>query len=598
MRAPLQTVACIMCLLLPAAAARGQLLQPAARALGFQARLTGPGIPQNGTVDLVISVYDADLGGVVVSGPHNLLGRPIADGVVSETIDNVNSNAFDGRKLWVGVSVNGGPELTPRTPLVTVPYAMRVNRVGSAELDDGITLGGNAISGSLTAMGSWNSPAVQLMVDGGFGTAGGVADFFDGDGDQVARVGALTGFLASGGGLTAYDAEGEYAASIGYASLLDSGFASFAADGDARLTVSARNSNTGEAGGYVEMFNRLGDRTILLDADISDQWDGGATITTYNNDGRIGSLIGTGVLGDGALEIFQDDGDRGVALTGSHSGIGGGGWLRIFDANAGECVDLRGNYNGGGSGAYLGLNRVGGQTGVALWAVRPGSDGGYAEVRNGAEQATFVLRGENGSGDSWMALRHGTAERISFASRSGQFPSGGIIDLKNNSGQNTVRLIGDTGGGFGRVITSVLEITGGADLSEPFDVSDEAIEPGMVVVIDPANAGRLKLAGEAYDRKVAGVVSGAGGVNPGLVMRQENSLAAGAHNVALTGRVYCRADASNGPIEPGDLLTTSATPGHAMKVTDHTRAQGAVLGKAMTPLHEGRGLVLVLVSLQ
>jgi hypothetical protein len=46
------------------------------------------------------------------------------------------------------------------------------------------------------------------------------------------------------------------------------------------------------------------------------------------------------------------------------------------------------------------------------------------------------------------------------------------------------------------------------------------------------------------------------------------------------------------------LLTTSSTPGHAMKVTDHARAQGAILGKAMSSLAEGKGMVLVLVSLQ
>jgi len=66
----------------------------------------------------------------------------------------------------------------------------------------------------------------------------------------------------------------------------------------------------------------------------------------------------------------------------------------------------------------------------------------------------------------------------------------------------------------------------------------------------------------------------------------------------LTGRVYCWADASNGPIEPGELLTTASTPGHAMKVTDHPSAQGAIIGKAMTALKEGKGLVLVLVTLQ
>jgi hypothetical protein len=46
------------------------------------------------------------------------------------------------------------------------------------------------------------------------------------------------------------------------------------------------------------------------------------------------------------------------------------------------------------------------------------------------------------------------------------------------------------------------------------------------------------------------------------------------------------------------MLTTSSTPGHAMKVTNHAKAQGAILGKAMTGLKNGRGAVLVLVTLQ
>jgi hypothetical protein len=68
--------------------------------------------------------------------------------------------------------------------------------------------------------------------------------------------------------------------------------------------------------------------------------------------------------------------------------------------------------------------------------------------------------------------------------------------------------------------------------------------------------------------------------------------------VSLSGRVYVWADAAHDPIQPGDLLTTSDIPGHAMKVTDYSRAQGAVLGKAMSALPAGKGLVLVLVSLQ
>jgi hypothetical protein len=79
---------------------------------------------------------------------------------------------------------------------------------------------------------------------------------------------------------------------------------------------------------------------------------------------------------------------------------------------------------------------------------------------------------------------------------------------------------------------------------------------------------------------------------------QQEGLLEGGRNVALTGRVYVQADAFNGAIEPGDLLTTSSTPGHAMKVSDPAKAQGAILGKAMTGLRQGKGVVLVLVTLQ
>jgi len=151
----------------------------------------------------------------------------------------------------------------------------------------------------------------------------------------------------------------------------------------------------------------------------------------------------------------------------------------------------------------------------------------------------------------------------------------------------------------GTTTTSTLEVTGGADLSESFDVSTAGeILPGMVVSIDPERPGGLRVAQGAYDRTVAGVVSGAGGVRPGLIMGQSGTLAVGEHPVALTGRVYVLADASNGSIRAGDFLTTSAIAGHAMKVTDHDLAEGSILGKAMTRLEEGEGLVLVLMALQ
>src|SRR5262249_51452225 len=134
----------------------------------------------------------------------------------------------------------------------------------------------------------------------------------------------------------------------------------------------------------------------------------------------------------------------------------------------------------------------------------------------------------------------------------------------------------------GTTTTHVLQITGGGDLAEPFEAAEkQSIQPGMVLMIDPVHPGQLRLSRTAYDRKVAGIASGAGGIKPGLTMKQEGTSADGSVPVALTGRVYCWADAEYGAIEPGDLLTTSETAGHAMKVTDHDRAQGAIIGKAM-----------------
>jgi hypothetical protein len=58
-------------------------------------------------------------------------------------------------------------------------------------------------------------------------------------------------------------------------------------------------------------------------------------------------------------------------------------------------------------------------------------------------------------------------------------------------------------------------------------------------------------------------------------------------------------DATEFGIEPGDLLTTSDKPGYAAKVKVYTRAQGAILGKAMEPMEKGKtGQILVLVTLQ
>jgi cytoskeletal protein CcmA (bactofilin family) len=136
----------------------------------------------------------------------------------------------------------------------------------------------------------------------------------------------------------------------------------------------------------------------------------------------------------------------------------------------------------------------------------------------------------------------------------------------------------------------------GADCAEEFDIATPTgVEPGSVMVIE--SAGSLTLSEYAYDRRVVGVISGAGAYRTGITLDKQQTQS-GRMPIALVGKVYCKVDASYAPIDLGDLLVTSPTPGHAMKATDPARAFGAVIGKALLPLERGTGLLPILVSLQ
>ena len=161
--------------------------------------------------------------------------------------------------------------------------------------------------------------------------------------------------------------------------------------------------------------------------------------------------------------------------------------------------------------------------------------------------------------------------------------------------------IGTTTPGARLSVNGDVEVTGdirllGADCAENFDVSEtETAEPGTVMVIDKEDT--LKTSEQPYDKRVAGVVSGAGGLKPGIVLdRQESN--EGRLPVALVGKVACKVDATYSPIEVGDLLTTSPSAGYAMKAKDSRRAFGAVLGKALRALNEGTDTIPVMVALQ
>ena len=179
----------------------------------------------------------------------------------------------------------------------------------------------------------------------------------------------------------------------------------------------------------------------------------------------------------------------------------------------------------------------------------------------------------------------GVTSSIGIRGLAGVFPdNSGFIAVVSSAGTAGTQI----GGNFG-----VRTFAG--DLAEAFPAGVRA-EPGSVMSIDPANAGALMLAREPYDRRVAGVVSGAKDYNPGVTLRGLAEIQG--VTVTLSGTTYCLASDANGPIRAGDLLTSSSIPGHAMRASDLDRARGAILGKAMEDLKGSRGHVLILASLQ
>jgi hypothetical protein len=166
--------------------------------------------------------------------------------------------------------------------------------------------------------------------------------------------------------------------------------------------------------------------------------------------------------------------------------------------------------------------------------------------------------------------------------------------FRDGAGKQTIKL----DGGLGDIILSNGDIIlSNADAAEDFEVANAAeVDAGTVMVL--GQDGKLNPCSSAYDQGVVGVVSGAGRYRPGIVFDRGEKSDDRRVPISVMGKVACRADASYGSIRVGDLLTTSPSPGCAMKASDPARAFGTIIGKALISLDEGDGLVPMLISLQ
>ncbi|HEX7420964.1 MAG TPA: hypothetical protein VF505_13830 [Thermoanaerobaculia bacterium] len=242
-----------------------------------------------------------------------------------------------------------------------------------------------------------------------------------------------------------------------------------------------------------------------------------------------------------------------------------------------------------------------------------------------ATQANDFLMVMGGRGHTGSAFSSQNSSRIAFRAGSSFSPTsqGGFITFDTVDGADaglvltprmTIGMNGNVGIGVAPAANVRLSVTGdvnvtgsitgtsvinavyGQDVAEWVGTS-QSNGAGTVMVLDRTRNNEVVASMHAYDTAVAGVLSD----HAGIVLGKN---APNKVQVATTGRVPVRVDATKHPIRIGDLLVTSDKPGIAMYSEPvefsgiKMHRPGTIVGKALEPLEKGEGTVLVLLSLQ
>jgi hypothetical protein len=581
-------------------------------AFTYQGQLSSAGAPANGSYDLTFTLFAGPSAGSPVTGPLTNLATSVDNGLFTVTLDFGQN--FPGADRWLEISVrtNGGgafATLSPRQALTPAPYAIYAAGANAAGLSG--TIGAaNIANGSITSAKLTPSTITSNQLAPGAVTAANLGPdvgLWSVSGGNVFRANGNVGI-----GLTNPTAllHLNGAMKVNAANTLEFG-----------AGVAGKELNAGKIGyqtfgpGALDIVGAGTNgptRQIRFWAEGGAQFMGGitapsATIPTLGGNVTVnGSLASGGALTapsatiptlNGAVTVTGNLGSSGTVsaptatipvLNGDITLNGALGVSGSFSAPSATIPALGGSVTVGSTLASSGV-QVNGANILELGAGVAGKEPsagkiGYQAFGPGA--LDIVGAGTTATNRQIRLWAEGGAQFMGAINA----PSANIPTFNGNVTVN------------GEMTANVVTVTGGSDVAEPYRVAPEGdVKPvaGMVVAINPDEIGQMRVASHAYDKTVAGILSGANGIAPGITLRQAGTIADGTLPVASIGRVWCYCDAdANGPIEAGDMLTTSDTPGHAMKVADFDRANGSIIGKAMSPLKSGRGLVLVFVSLK
>ncbi len=602
---------------------------PAAQGTAFtyqgQLKDTG-GKPITGTCDFQFGLWDALSGGIQVAGPVTPTVL-VTEGLFNALVD-FGAPAFDGNARWLAVAVkcSGDPAFTPLSPrqaLTPAPYALYALTAarlpwGASWSGSGTGTGLSLSGGAIGLYGNGSLYGVQGQAassgTGVYGTAPitGVAGLATAD-DSIGVYGRSN--ATSGYGLYGYapigtaGVYGRSGANFGYGLYGHATAATGASRGVYGLSDSTSGygvygqGNTGVYG-YTSSDNGYAVRGFAT-----------AGSGTYGVYGSSSSTSGYGVYGSSQ--------GTGVYGTGSTTGTVGIATAAIGDAYGlyGHATALSGYAYGVygqsdsedlGIGVFGHTNSLSGIS-YGVYGQSDSSDGrgvsGYASADSGYTTGVWGTSDSEDFGRGVFGTGH-TGVYGSSHSRTGAGGSfhasifGGVGVVADSASGNIIEGFGNYGDrkfyitNEGAVYADLYFNGGGADFAEMLP-AEEALQPGDLLAIGPD--GKLVKTTSAYQSSVAGVYSTQPGFVGGAADGQDTT---GKIPLAVVGVVPMKVTAENGAIQPGDLLTASDTPGHAMKASPITVSgvtfypSGVVVGKALEGLADGTGLISVLVTLQ